>query len=58
MDEVILQTRLEELREERKLLDDQISVASLLLLLNELATDIEVKDDILDKLFEKTCHDD
>ena len=57
MDEEILRTRLEELREERKLLDEQISVASMLLLLDELASDTEVRNDLLDNMFEKICLD-
>lgn len=57
MDEEILRARLEELREERKLLDEQISVASMLLLLDELASDTEVRNDLLDKMFEKICLD-
>lgn len=58
MDEVILRSRLEELREERKQIDEQISVASMLLLLDELSADEDVKDDLLDKMFEKVCLDD
>ena len=57
MGEVILRSRLEELREERKEIDEQISVASMMLLIDELSTDAEVKDDLLDKMFEKVCHD-
>ena len=57
MDEEILRTRLEELREERKMLDEQISVASMLLLLDELASETEVRNDLLDKMFEKICLD-
>ena len=57
MGEVILRSRLEELREERKEIDEQISVASMMLLIDELSTDAEVKDDLLDKMFEKICHD-
>ena len=57
MEEAILRTRLEELREERKLIDDQISLASMLLLIDELPSDAEVKDDLLDKMFEKICLD-
>ena len=57
MDEAILRTRLEELREERKLIDEQISLASVLLLIDELHSDAEVKDDLLDKMFERTCLD-
>ena len=58
MNEVLLRARLEELREERKIIDEQISVASMLLLLDELSSDTEVKDDLLDKMFEKICLDD
>ena len=57
MDEVILRSRLKELREERELIDEQISVASMLLLLDELTSDPAVKDDLLDKMFEKKCLD-
>ena len=57
IEEAILRTRLEELREERKLIDDQISLASMLLLIDELPSDVEVKDDLLDKMFEKVCLD-
>ena len=55
MDEVILRSRLKELREERDLIDEQISVASMLLLLDGLSSDAEVKDDLLDKMFETVC---
>ena len=57
MDEVILRSRLKELREERDLIDEQISVASMLLLLDEISLDAEVKEDLLDKMFDKTCLD-
>lgn len=57
MGEIILRSRLEELREERKEIDEQISVASMLLLIDELSTDAEVRDDLLDKMFEKICLD-
>ena len=57
MDEVILRSRLEELREERKLLDEQISLAGMLLLLDELTSDAEIRNDLLDKMFEKVCLD-
>ena len=57
MDEVILRSRLEELREERQFLDEQISLAGMLLLLDELSSDAEVKEALLDKMFEKTCLD-
>jgi len=57
MDEVILRSRLEELREERQFLDEQISLAGMLLLLDEISSDAEVKEELLDKMFEKTCLD-
>ena len=55
MDRTVLKSRLEELREERKEIDEQISVASMLLLLDRLSADEGVKDDLLDKMFEKIC---
>ena len=55
MDEKMLRSRLEELREERKVIDEQISVAGMLLLIDELTEAAEVKDDLLDKMFDKTC---
>ena len=55
MDEDILRSRLKELREEREILDEQISLAGMLLLLDELSSDAEVKEELLDKMFEKTC---
>ena len=58
MDEAVLRTRLEELRAERKELDEQISVAGMLLLLDEISADTEVKEELLDKMFEKICRDD
>ena len=57
MDRNILKSRLEELRVEREAIDEQISVASMLLLLNQLSADEEVKDDLLDKMFETICRD-
>ena len=57
LDEV-LRSRLEELREERQLLDEQISLAGMLLLLDEISPDAEVREDLLDRMFEKTCRDD
>jgi DNA-binding transcriptional MerR regulator len=57
MDEVILRSRLEELREERQFLDEQISLAGMLLLLDELSSDAEVKEDLMDRMFEKKCLD-
>ena len=58
MDENMLRSRLEELREERQLLDEQISLAGMLLLLDEISSNVEVKGELLDRMFEKTCHDD
>ena len=58
MDENMLRSRLEELREERQLLDEQILLAGMLLLLDEISSDVEVKGELLDRMFEKTCHDD
>ena len=58
MDENMLRSRLEELREERQLLDEQISLAGMLLLLDEISSDAEIKGELLDKMFEKTCRDD
>ena len=55
--EGILKARLEELREERELIDEQISLASMLLLIDELPSDAEVKDGLLDRIFEKICID-
>ena len=57
MDESLLKTRLDELREKRKAIDEQISVASMLLLLDQLSADAEVKDDLLDRMFETVCRD-
>ena len=58
MDENMLRSRLEELREERQMLDEQISLAGMLLLLDEISSDAEVKGELLDRMFEKTCRDD
>ncbi len=55
MDEKVLRSRLEELKEEREILDEQISVASILLMMDELSSDEEVKEELLDKLFDKIC---
>jgi len=57
MDEDILRTRLRELREERQVIDEQISVASMILLLDEISEDAGVKDELLDKMFEKVCRE-
>ena len=55
MDKTVLRARLEELREERKVIDEQISVASMLLLLDEMSPDAEIKDELLDRMFEMLC---
>lgn len=55
MDEKMLKARLEELRTERKAIDEQISVASMMLMIDELPADKEVKEDLLDRMFEKVC---
>ena len=57
MDRTVLKSRLEELREARQEIDEQISVASMLLLLDQLSADENVKDDLLDKMFETICRD-
>ena len=57
MDETVLGSRLEELREERKEIDEQISIAGMLLLLDRLSADEEVRDDLLDRMFETICRD-
>ena len=54
IDETLLRSRLEELREARTAIDEQISVASVMLLLEDVSTDEAVKDELLDKLFEET----
>ena len=41
MDEKKLRSRLEELRDERDLIDEQISAASMLLMIDDLSTDAE-----------------
>ena len=55
MDEAILRSRLRELQEEREMIDEQISVTSMLLLIDELPSDAEVREVLLDKMFEKMC---
>lgn len=57
MDETVLGSRLEELREERKRIDEQISIAGMLLLLDRLSADKDVRDDLLDRMFETICRD-
>ena len=57
MDETVLGSRLEELREERKEIDEQISIAGMLLLLDRLSADKDVRDDLLDRMFETICRD-
>lgn len=55
MDESMLNSRLEELLAEREAIDKQISVASMLLLLDDMSPDADVRDDMLDKMFENIC---
>ena len=55
MDEKLLRARLEELLEERKALDKQISIAGMLLLLDDMSPDEEVRNELLDKMFDKVC---
>ena len=55
MDEEMLRKRLEELRAQRKEIDEQISAASMLLLLEEMSPGAEVRDELLDRMFEKVC---
>lgn len=55
MDEEVLRSRLEKLKEEREILDEQITVASILLMVDELSTEDEVKEELMDKLFDKIC---
>lgn len=55
MDETMLNSRLEELLAEREAIDKQISVASMLLLLDDMSSDVDVRDNMLDKMFENVC---
>lgn len=55
MDESVLNSRLEELLAEREAIDKQISVASMLLLLDDMSPDADVRDNMLDKMFENVC---
>ena len=55
MDGKLLKSRLDELLTEREAIDEQISVASMLLLIDDLSTDAEVRDELLDRMFEKIC---
>ena len=55
MDENVLRARLEKLKEEREILDEQISVAGILLMMDELSTDEEIKEELMCKLFDKIC---
>ena len=57
MSESLLKSRLEELREERDIIDEQISVANMLLVIDSLSADTETKNDLFDKMFEKLCID-
>ena len=58
MDEKLLRARLEELLAKRKVLDKQISVAGMLLLLDDMSPDEEVRNELLDKMFDKVCRQD
>ena len=51
MDGEMLRKQLEELRAERKEIDRQISAAGMLLLLEEMSPDAEVRDELLDRMF-------
>ena len=55
MDERTLGSRLEELLEEREAINEQITVANMLLLIDDVSIDAEVRDKLLDRLFEKVC---
>lgn len=57
IDDAVLISRIEELREERRAVDEQISIANVLVLFERVSTDAEVKDDLVDKMFEKVCLD-
>jgi DNA-binding transcriptional MerR regulator len=57
VDKAILRSRLYELQEERRSIDEQISVARVLLLLEDVSADADVKGDLVDKMFEKVCLD-
>jgi hypothetical protein len=57
MDEKMLRSRLEELLAEREAIDRQISAAGMLLLLDEISPDAEVRDELLDRMFEKVCRE-
>ena len=55
MDETMLRSRLDELLAEREAIDRQISVAIVLLMIDELPAETEVKAELLDRMFEKVC---
>ena len=55
MDEKLIKARLEELQAKREELDEQITVAGMLLLLDDMSQDADVKNELLDKMFEKVC---
>ena len=57
VDKAILRSRLDELQEERGSIDEQISVARVLILLEDVSADSDVKGDLVDKMFEKVCRD-
>ena len=55
MDEKLIKSRLEELLAKREEVDEQIAVAGMLLLLDDMSQDADVKNELLDKMFEKVC---
>lgn len=55
MDEKLIKARLEELLAMREELDEQITVAGMLLLLDDMSQDADVKNELLDKMCEKVC---
>ena len=55
MDEKLIKARLEELQAKREEVDEQIVVAGMLLLLDDMSQDADVKNELLDKMFEKVC---
>jgi DNA-binding transcriptional MerR regulator len=57
VDKAILRSRLDELQEERSSIDEQISVARVLILLEDVSAEADVKGDLVDKMFEKVCLD-
>lgn len=55
IDKTIVRSRLQELLAEREAIDKQISVAGMLLLLDEMSPGAEEKNDMLDRMFEMVC---